>query len=48
MISKDIERRFQLETKFYLGLWEHKDGDEYGYLLTGNHVWLTPESYLSY
>ncbi|EGQ7850771.1 hypothetical protein IBP95_000202 [Vibrio vulnificus] len=43
--SKKLE---DLEYRFDLGLWDHEDGYEYGYILTGNRIWLTPESYLSY
>lgn len=38
-----------LEQKYFKGLWEYKDGERYGFLLTGNPcIWLSPESYLSY
>ncbi|EPO2880108.1 TPA: hypothetical protein ACN3ZQ_003565 [Vibrio cholerae] len=37
-----------LEHRFDLGLWEYQDGLDYGFILTGNRIWLTPESYLSY
>ena len=44
-----IDRVIELERKFYNGNCEHKDGEEYAYLVTGNYmIWLTPESFLSY
>ncbi|ELI1832715.1 hypothetical protein RQV66_000509 [Vibrio alginolyticus] len=47
--KKNIDRVIELEHKFYKGQWEHKDGEEYAYLVTGNYmIWLTPESFLSY
>ncbi|WP_180981171.1 hypothetical protein [Vibrio diazotrophicus] len=47
--KKNVQRTIELERKFYKGQWEHKDGEEYAYLITGNPmIWLTPESFLSY
>lgn len=49
MTEKEKQRRLQLEEKFDMGLWQHKDGYEFAYLLFGEWGgWATPETFLSY
>lgn len=49
MSNEQVRKRLKaLEDKYYANLWEEGDELEYGFLLFGEYIPTTPESYLSY
>lgn len=48
MSETQSKRKEELENKFYSVGLTYDESVEYGFILTGNHISLNPESYLTY